>query len=326
MESDKQQATSSITSAPKGISFTSKKLTRRKRPLTASYKSALDESGLIVKGIALFDDVVDTTIHLTPRLMPDVCKDNISELFVFSDGVVVYWNITPQEQDSISSCLEEYQTDPHTQLLSEEEAEKMPFKIVEKGKSTIKQDTILLSTEHIEFIEKEQARSIAILERYAFSHAIAKSTKISMWERELNEQAEPLFAINRGMIDGKIICSHKEVVQNIGRFASLKHSIYLTELLSEDFYWERPDLEKHYAHACRYFITQNRLYQMDKRLDYCGETLERINELLSHRHSSRLEWLIIWLIVIEVFFDFFHYFDHNSAKPVYIVQQPKESE
>lgn len=45
----------------------------------------------------------------------------------------------------------------------------------------------------------------------------------------------------------------------INQIVFLRHSLHLTELLSKDFYWDRPELEKLYNHLCRYFAINHRL-------------------------------------------------------------------
>ncbi|KAI1706467.1 putative ACR, yagE family domain-containing protein [Ditylenchus destructor] len=314
-----------------------RKVTKRKRPLTATYRSTWDETDFPAYAIAtcesydlekisadhkinetyhvtLVDDVVDNALYVTSRMTPENAESNvISDFFVFSDGVVVFWNVGQGEQDMVLASLREYQTDAYSMALSMEEAEKMPFNFVTSAKSGVKKDKIQLSA------AEDVTSNKSVLERYAFSHAIATSVKISVWESELNDQAEPLADIGKDLERGNITWKRKKVLQKIGEFGGLRHSINLTDLLSDDFYWDRPELERHYRQTCSYFTIRRRLDMMDKRLDYCEQLLGVVDNVLAHRHSARLEWLIIWLIVIEVIFDAYHFYDHDKPKPVYII-------
>ncbi|KAI1706460.1 required for meiotic nuclear division protein 1 like protein [Ditylenchus destructor] len=75
--------------------------------------------------------VVDNALYVTSRMTPENAESNvISDFFVFSDGVVVFWNVGQGEQDMVLASLREYQTDAYSMALSMEEAEKMPFNFV----------------------------------------------------------------------------------------------------------------------------------------------------------------------------------------------------
>ena len=48
---------------------------------------------------------------------------------------------------------------------------------------------------------------------------------------------------------------------------------------------------------------------MNERLAHCVELTEMMSTNLSHKHASRLETIIIWLIAVEVVIEFFHLFE-----------------
>ena len=48
---------------------------------------------------------------------------------------------------------------------------------------------------------------------------------------------------------------------------------------------------------------------MNERLAHCVELTEMMSTNLSHKHASRLETIIIWLIAVEVLIEFFHLFE-----------------
>ena len=45
---------------------------------------------------------------------------------------------------------------------------------------------------------------------------------------------------------------------------------------------------------------------LNEKLSHCLEVMDMINNHLSHEHSSRLEWIIIILIAIEIVFEVIH--------------------
>ena len=73
-----------------------------------------------------------------------------------------------------------------------------------------------------------------------------------------------------------------------------------SNMLSPDVYWYRGDLETLYADVTKYFSVSARATALNNQLNYCTQTLDTLDGLHSHRHSSLLEKIIIWLIMAEV--------------------------
>lgn len=48
---------------------------------------------------------------------------------------------------------------------------------------------------------------------------------------------------------------------------------------------------------------------MNEKLNHCVELAELVSFNLNDAHHVRLEWMIIALIMVEVGFEFIHYFD-----------------
>lgn len=48
---------------------------------------------------------------------------------------------------------------------------------------------------------------------------------------------------------------------------------------------------------------------MNEKLNHCIELVELISSHLTERHHTRLEWMIIILIMVEVAFETLHYID-----------------
>ncbi|KAK0422036.1 hypothetical protein QR680_007326 [Steinernema hermaphroditum] len=266
------------------------------------------------------DDEFDEALHIVPKEKYIIEKNALRDMFIFSDGVVVFWNISPMEREQILRNLERYSGGQYSEKMATEETDSMAFELMDNGRTRISNDTVMLNVaQH----DGRQRSHHCTLERYAFSHGFAASVKLAIWESQLNDYAEPLAQTTKDLTRGVIPWRRKEALKKTGEFAALRHSINLnTCLLNDDFYWERPELETHYKQALRYFAVASRLRKVNNRLDYCEEIVRLIDNMLSHRHASTLEWMIIILIVIEVFFDVWHFLD-KSPKPVVVV--PAES-
>uniref|UniRef100_A0A8R1HM59 DUF155 domain-containing protein n=1 Tax=Caenorhabditis japonica TaxID=281687 RepID=A0A8R1HM59_CAEJA len=274
--------------------------------------------------LSMVDDEADDNLHLVKKLEYTINPAELSEIFVFRDGVVVFWNVDSSQRSQILRELERYAEAPYDSMIVMDEQDRMFYKFSEQSTvSTIRQDRFFLSGKHLDAF---QDTNEAILERFSLSQAFAASVKIGVWESLLNNLAEPLSTTTKSLTQGVIPWSRKQALMKSGEFAALRHSINLDcTLLNKDFYWERPELEKYYLMAGRHFALDRRIGMLNKRLDYCEELVKMVDNTIALRHASTLEWMIIVLIVIEVFFDIFHFAD-NTPKKVVVVAAPTQVE
>ena len=96
--------------------------------------------------------------------------------------------------------------------------------------------------------------------------------------------------------------SRKKLSKKIGALFSERNSINLhSDILdTPEFFWRRPRYEHYYLMASEYMDIQTRLDILNRRLGVIHELYDILSSELNHRHSSRLELIIILLILIEV--------------------------
>lgn len=155
------------------------------------------------------------------------------------------------------------------------------------------------------------------LEQYAFSNALSLSVKLALWEAALSKYIDSIEYLSRDLKEGfKIKLSESDVLKKTGELYSLKHNINLgSDLLdSPDFYWDREDLEHLFTHTCHALNVRKRTVVMNEKLNHCADLISLLNEYIKDKHHTKLEKIIIYLIMIEVGFEVIHYADRYFEK------------
>lgn len=101
---------------------------------------------------------------------------------------------------------------------------------------------------------------------------------------------------------GKLDISGNSLKRFIGKILNIKNKIsenlYIFD--SPESTWENEQLNKINQDLKRTFDLQDRYRLIHDRIDIIKENLELFKDIMDHKESSKLEWIIIILIVIEV--------------------------
>jgi uncharacterized Rmd1/YagE family protein len=73
----------------------------------------------------LFSDV-ENSLHLTARQQYRI-NDSIKDAFIFSDGLIISWNMDQAEMEQIADFLQPFEIDSYSASLTNEETESMAF-------------------------------------------------------------------------------------------------------------------------------------------------------------------------------------------------------
>lgn len=149
-----------------------------------------------------------------------------------------------------------------------------------------------------------------ILEKYTFSNALSLSVKLGIWEASLDNYVDSMAYMTEDLKQGnKFRVTRAEMLRKTGELFALRHLINLSSDLLDtpDFYWDRDQLENLYSQTMNYFSIYKRTRVMNEKLNHCVELADLITSNLNDIHHMRLEKIIIYLIMIEVCFEFIHY-------------------
>lgn len=224
--------------------------------------------------VTLYRDV----IHLV------VPGESISDAFFFSYGSTVFWGLSLEKCHSYLEQLKEFEEHPLDEMETDE------FTFVSGEAPKIVEDEIILP-------------HLNVLSRLAVSHGLAQSVKLGTFENAIRKTINHTKHIPEDLAkQGHISLSRREIRRKMGELFIERSSINLhVDVLDvPEFFWEYSELESLYAMTANYLDLERRVEVLNHRLDVIHELFEMLGNELNHQHSSRLEWTIIILIVMEV--------------------------
>lgn len=241
-------------------------------------------------------------------------------MFVFPSGSVVTWNVPDRlAQSIVRRVLLPAAENSHLDSI---EAENLDY--VEdptKENSKIIGDTIVLGTKISADLSPEsnaypKSDSIqrpdadTVLAKVAFSSGIARSTKLAVLENTLDCYFTSTRSIPRTLSKGfKLRMTRKFILRKTGELLSIRAQLNLYSELTDslpDLFWDSPHelgLEGYYEQVGRALDVAVRIKVLNEKMDYAYEIAAVLRERLSEKHSTDLEWLIIFLISVEVGFE-----------------------
>jgi uncharacterized Rmd1/YagE family protein len=234
---------------------------------------------------ALYDVFYETLqCDLSKNILHGRHPASHAEVFYFSYGVVVLWGFTKEEEVRFIDIAR-----PHEEAsLSSLEYDEFEFTYGDKQR--LHRDLITLSSD-------------LPLQKLAVSHGIAQSIKLTVFETSIQEIINKTKHLPENLAKkGKIPLRRKEIAQKMGQLFLERSSVNLhfDILDTPDIFWEYDEVEPLYQAARSYLDIPKRVDVLNHRLDIVNDLFEMLGNELNHQHSSFLEWVIIWLIVIEV--------------------------
>lgn len=215
----------------------------------------------------------------------EISKEERScDAFFFSYGASVFWGLSKEDALQFLEKISAYQGQKNEEIEADE------FTFVYGDVFKIVEDEIILPNRDT-------------FTKLAVSQGIAQSVKLGTFETALQK----IFNSNKQIPDhlakyGKISLSRREIRKKMGQLFIERNSInlHMDVLDTPEFFWEYPEFEYLYIVTANYLDIKTRVEVLNQRLDVVHGLFEMLGTELNHLHSSRLEWTIIVLIVIEV--------------------------
>ena len=129
---------------------------------------------------------------------------------------------------------------------------------------------------------------------------------MGIWEAQLDNVVDSVDGVIDDLRSGqKLRLSRSDVLRHCGDLLMFRHKVNLASdlLQTPDFYWDRPTLEDLFRKTRALLNVPHRTRVVNERLNHSFELVELLRSHLNDNHHTRLEKMIIALIMVEVVFD-----------------------
>lgn len=255
---------------------------------------------------------------------------NKGDVFVFESGTIVTWSLPAEVVTRLATkLLLPASEDPFVSRLEKEDLEFVQDPTRET--SGMKGDVIVLGTRsqaahghahgHAHAADPSPQLSTT-LAKIAFSSGVARSTKLAALETSFTDYFASTRAIPAMLATGRGLgaLSRGFVLRKTGELLSLRarlnHYSELTDSLPDLFWDSRHELglENYYDQVGRALDASVRIRTLNEKMTYAQEIATVLREIASEKHGTRLEWIIIVLIAVEVVFELRRVFLERRAE------------
>ncbi|KAL1920279.1 uncharacterized protein VTP21DRAFT_1425 [Calcarisporiella thermophila] len=213
------------------------------------------------------------------------------ELFFFDYGVVVMWGMTEWQEQRILGELGSFGLEDEKLAEEDVETEEFRFYYNANDQPKIYNDVITLRHPNNYMV------------KLTISHAIAQSTKMTLFEGLIEETIESTKHIPQTMAEsGKVHMSHTAITKKIGQLFIMRINVNLVSniLDTPEIFWSEPALEPLYQALRGYLEISQRVELLNQRVAVISDLLDMLKEHLTSSHGEQLEWIVIILIVFEI--------------------------
>jgi required for meiotic nuclear division protein 1 len=220
----------------------------------------------------------------TNPLTVQVRDGGAASLFRF--GVVVFFAVAPMEEVSFLRELEPLVVNAY----AAPEIEELEVQLEPGSEEVVKAGVIYLE-------------DLAIERFQVIADILSKSVLLSLYEKQVSSEfdhVEQLATVlqSTGRIPGK----GRDFLKKIGTLLLVEQRMVGRAEITEkpEILWDNPGLEGLFARLEDEFELRERHTAIERKLGLISQTSHTLLELLSSRHTLRVEWYIVILIVMEI--------------------------
>ncbi|MBI3067375.1 MAG: RMD1 family protein [Betaproteobacteria bacterium] len=219
----------------------------------------------------------------TSPLTVAVREGGIAILFRF--GVVVFFDVSATAQAVFLDDIKRFVGNPY----GTPETAKVEVRTEPGAREGMAGDTVTVDSGAVERMQ-------------LIADVLSKSVVLAWYESQVAanfDRVEPLARdLERtGRVSGHV----KELLKYIGTMLLTQQLMVGRVAISDkpEILWERPDLEGLFLRLVS-IVVRERLNELERKINLVARTAETLLQLIHSRHSLRVEWYIVILIVAEI--------------------------
>lgn len=213
---------------------------------------------------------------------------------MFRFGVVVFFAVMPMEEAAFLRRLQPFVANPYTTP----ELEELEVQLEPGTKEVVKAGVVYLDDAAVERLQ-------------VIADVLSKSVLLSLYEKQVGSEFDEIERLagelqRSGRIPGK----GPEFVKKIGALLLVEQRMVGRAEITEkpEILWDNAGLEGLFVRLEDEFELRERHAALERKLSLISQTSHTLLELLSSRHSLRVEWYIVILIVFEILLSLYDIF------------------
>jgi required for meiotic nuclear division protein 1 len=205
---------------------------------------------------------------------------------LYRHGVVVFFGVDGDEEASFLSLLGPFVIHAYEQP----ETEELEARVEGAEREGLAGGVVLLADASVERLQ-------------VLADVLSKSVLLSLYERKVAgdfDRIEPLAA-QLGS-SGRIPRHSRDLLQMIGSMVLVEQRMVGRAEIADkpEILWENPSLEALFVKVEDEFEISARHAALERKLNLIAQTAQTVLQLLSSKHSLRVEWYIVILILIAI--------------------------
>ncbi|CAE6363667.1 unnamed protein product [Rhizoctonia solani] len=234
------------------------------------------------------------------------------EVWVFDSGSCVFWGLSEAEARMFVAEVIMRVKGAEVVKLKTLELEELEFVTDPNETTRLQGDLIILGQmppiSEVEFPSPPSPSTAISPEtlpaRYAFSHALARSSALAALETSLDSYLHSVSRLPSTLgTTGKPGLGRKELRMKLGQLMRFRQGVNLgRESFGDtpDLYWTEPVLEGYFDSVSEALEIKARADSVNAKITYAAELQGLLRELLAESSGHRMELIIIALIAVEV--------------------------
>ena len=213
---------------------------------------------------------------------------------LYRHGVVVLFDLSQVAQAAFLKELLPLITHPYPMP----ETESLDIRVEPGGREGVTAGVLTLQNTTVERLQ-------------VIADVLSKSVLLALYERGVAaefDRIEPLaMELDRA---GRIRSNSRELLKKLGSMLLVEQRMVGRAEITEkpETLWDHPELEGLFARLVDEFEITERHTALERKLNLISQTAHTVLELLSSKHSLRVEWYIVMLIVLEILLTLYQLF------------------